>query len=155
MPRRRSARIGRLWLTKSNAAGVAILTSAALLLAGCTGSSLKTYPVHGKVELKDGDVTILTGSHIELRHETDEMLRPSGKIESGGSFAVQTLHKGEILPGAPEGKYKARLILGDESDEGVPKRKGNPVHQRYLNFETSGLLFTVPSNGYSVSLSRK
>jgi hypothetical protein len=126
-----------------------------LVLVGCSGQTIKTYPVAGKVEIKDGDVAILTGSYVELKHESDEALRPGGNIDSSGAFTVKTLHQGVLLRGAPEGKYRARIILGDESDEGVPKRKGNPIHNRYLDFATSGLSVTVPSGDFTVSLSRK
>ena len=125
------------------------------LLVGCSAPSVKTHPVTGKVEIKDGDVAILTGSGVEFMHESDEFLRPSGNIDSSGNFTVKTLHQGEILVGAPEGKYKARIILGDESDEGVPKRKGNVIHPRYLEFATSKLSFTVPGGDYTVTLSKK
>jgi hypothetical protein len=125
------------------------------LLAGCSGQSIKTHPVSGKVEIKDGDVAILTGSDIELKHEDDEFLRPTGDIDSSGHFSLNTLYQGEILQGAPEGKYQARIILGDESDEGVPKRKGNPVHPRFLDFATSGLTVTVPGDSPTISLSKK
>src|SRR5438445_6712984 len=124
-------------------------------LSGCASSAVKTYPVKGKVEIKDGDVTLLTGSHVELMNESDPDIRPGGKIEPGGGFAVQTLHQGKIVPGAPDGKYKVRIILGDESDAGVPKRKGDPIHKRFLDFETSGLSFTVPSGDYTVAVSKK
>jgi len=128
---------------------------ALLVLTGCSAGHIKTYPVKGKVELKDGDVQMLTGSHVEFKHETDPDLRPTGKIASDGTFRVQTLHKGIILPGAPEGKYQARIILADESDEGVPKRKGDPFHRRFLDFQTSGLSVAVPSSDVTVSLSRR
>ena len=61
----------------------------------------------------------------------------------------------KMLLGAPAGKYKARIILGDESDEGVPKRKGDPFHKRFLDFEKSKLSFTVPSGDYTVTVSKK
>src|SRR5262245_18364121 len=89
-----------------------------LMLLGCSGQRIKTHPVAGKVELAGGDVAILTGSSIEFRSDADETVRPTGNIDSSGNFTVKTLYQGEILPGAPEGKYKARIILGDESDEG-------------------------------------
>jgi hypothetical protein len=133
----------------------AIATIGCMAMTGCASEGPKTFPVRGKVELPDGNIALLTCSHIEFKHESDALLRPSGKIGPDGSFTVQTLHQGKILPGAPQGQYKARVILGDESDEGVPKRKGNPIHQRFLNFETSGLSFTVPSSDLTVSLSRK
>jgi len=134
-------------------AAIAIL--AALVLAGCSGSGVKTHRVTGKVELKDGDVAILTGSHVEFADESDSMRRSSGKIDSGGAFAMETLRDGVVLKGVPEGRYKARIVLGDESDEGVPKRKGNPIHPRFLSFESAKLSFTVPGGDYTVTVSRK
>src|SRR5688572_16890616 len=79
-------------------------------LAGCSGPSLKTHPISGQVEIKDGDTALLAGSGVELKHETDETLRPSGTFDASGNFTVKTIHKGEIVEGAPEGKYKARII---------------------------------------------
>jgi len=128
---------------------------ALLIVTGCSGAKIKTHPVAGKVELTDGDVAILKGSHIEFAQDADSTVRSSGVIGQDGSFRLKTFHKGEFLTGAPEGNYKARIILGDESDEGVPKRKGNPIHTRYLDFSTSGLSFTVPSGDVKVSLSKK
>jgi hypothetical protein len=128
---------------------------ALVLLTGCSGGGPKTHAVSGKVEVKDGDVAMLTGSNVEMMLETDETLRASGKIDAAGAFEVQSQIEGQLLKGAPEGKYKVRIVLGDESDEGVPKRKGNPIHPRFLDFATSGLSFAVPSGDYTVSLSKK
>jgi hypothetical protein len=125
------------------------------IFVGCSSQSVKTHPVTGKVEIKDGDAAILTGSTIELRLESDETIRPYGNIDSSGNYTLKTLHQGELLTGAPEGTYKARIILADASDEGVPKRKGDPVHRRYYEFQTSGLSMKIPGGDYNVSLSRK
>jgi len=59
------------------------------------------------------------------------------------------------LEGAPEGKYKARINLADPSDEGVPKRKGDPINKKYYDFSASKLTVTVPGGEYNVSLSKK
>ena len=126
-----------------------------VVICGCGASGVKTYPVKGNVEIKDGDVALLVGSHVELMQESNPDIRPSGKIEPGGGFSLQTLHQGKVVAGAPAGKYKARVVLGDESDAGVPKRKGDPIHKRYFDFETSGLSLTVTSSNYTVSLSKK
>ena len=126
-----------------------------VVLSGCSSPGLKTHPVSGKIELKDGDVALLTGSSVEFLHETDEMVRPSANIDGSGAFSVKTLHRGEIVEGAPEGNYKARIILADQSDDGVPKRPANLVHPRYFDFEKSGLRYTVPSSDYKVSPSKK
>ena len=126
-----------------------------LLLVGCSSQSIKTHPVSGKVEIKDGDVAILTGSSVEFKHESDESFRPYGNIDSSGKFAVKTLYKGETLTGAPEGNYKARIILADQLDDGVPKRKGDPIHRRYYEFDSAKLSVKVPSSDYNISVSKK
>jgi hypothetical protein len=136
-------------------AGGAALFSLLLLFAGCSSQPIKTQPVSGNVQIKDGDAAILTGSTIELQSESDETLRPYGNIDSSGKFTVKTLYQGKLLAGAPEGKYKARLILADQGDEGVPKRKGNEVHRRFFEFGKSGLSISVPSADYTVVLSRQ
>jgi hypothetical protein len=127
------------------------------LLIGCSGPAIKTYPLRGKVEVKDGDVAMLAGSSVQFVQEGDETIRPYGDISSSGDFTVKTLYKGEILEGLPAGKYKVRIALGDESNEGVPSRKGkgNVIHPRFLEFDKSGLSMTAPANDYTVSLSRK
>src|SRR5262245_17474790 len=91
-----------------------------LLLFGCSGPGIKTHPVSGKVDVKDGDVAMLSGSTVQLVQEADETIRPYGNIDASGNFTVKTVYKGNVLQGAPAGKYKARIMLGDESDEGVP-----------------------------------
>jgi hypothetical protein len=129
----------------------------ALLLAlnGCSNQKIKTHPVVGKIVQSGGDVAILKGSTVELMQDGDSTIRSSGVIAQDGSYQLKTFREGEFLTGAPEGTYKARIILADESDEGVPKRKGNPIHPRYLDFEKSGLQVTVPSEDYTISLSSK
>ena len=126
----------------------------ALALLGCNKSGIKTHPVVGKVEVRGGDPALLTESDVELVSDADEMIRPTGNIDSTGSFAIKTLYQGVIVEGAPEGNYKARIILADPTDDGVPKRTGNPVHPRYFDFNTSGLKITVPSGDYTLSLSK-
>lgn len=135
--------------------GGAIIAALSLFVfAGCSGGGVKTHPVAGKVVLAAGDVAMLTGSTVELQHESDELLRPYGNLDSSGNFSVKTLFQGEMLSGAPEGKYKARIILADESDEGVPKRKGDPIHRRYYEFATSGLSVAVPAGDYTLTLGK-
>jgi len=160
---RKGATRARIWppfpLCSVCAIALKTITVALLALvgAGCGGQNIKTHRVTGKVEVKDGEVAMLAGSSVELKHETDEGLRPYGNIDASGNFSLKTQYKGQLVEGAPEGNYKARIILGDESDEGVPKRKGkgNPIHPRFFNFQTSGLTFKVPGSDYTVSLSRK
>jgi hypothetical protein len=136
-------------------ASAALSASFLLLFAGCPSSAVKTNAVSGKVEIKDGDVAILTGSTVELEHESDEAIRPYGNIDSTGAFTTKTMVKGKLVPGAPAGKYQVRIILADPSDEGVPKRKGDPINKKYYDFATSGLTMTIPGSDYNISLSKK
>ncbi|HEY2413706.1 MAG TPA: hypothetical protein VGI40_15760 [Pirellulaceae bacterium] len=141
-----------IWVVRASAA----LSIFSLLLAlGCSSSGIKTHTVAGKVEIKDGDAAILTGSTVELKHESDEAIRPYGNIDSNGKFALKTMVKGKLLSGAPTGKYQARIILADPSDEGVPKRNGDPINKKYYDFATSGLTMAIPGGDYNVSLSKK
>jgi hypothetical protein len=135
--------------------GAVLLIWAALSITGCSrGPGIQ--PVRGTVKVTDGDVALLVGSHVEFAQEADPLVRASGKIESGGGFAMETLHQGKVLAGVPAGTYKARIILADESDEGIPKRGGrSPIHKRFLDFETSKLSFQVPGGDYAVTLSKK
>jgi len=158
---RRAAEKALYWLSGHFCDLPASVLKAILLMfavvpgVGCKGAAIKTHPVSGKVEVKDGDVAMLTQSSIQFVQEGDETIRPYGNIDASGNFTVKTLYKGDIVQGAPAGNYKARIMLADESDEGVPKRKGNPIHPRYLNFATSGLSVIVPSGDVKFSLSKK
>jgi hypothetical protein len=134
--------------------GVIAIASCLGVVLGCSNSAIKTHPVNGKIEVKGGDVALLTGSSIELKSSTDENLRPMGNIDASGNFSVKTIYQGEVVQGAPEGQYQARIILADPTDDGVPKRKGDPIHRRFLDFSGSGIKFTVPSSDYDVSLSK-
>jgi hypothetical protein len=147
----------RLCALRAFALKAMMVAALATLSAGCGKPSIKTHPVRGSVEVKDGDVTMLTGSTIQFVQADDETIRPYANIDASGNYIVKTLYKGEIVQGAPEGKYKARIMLGDESDEGVPSRKGKGIiiHPRFLEFEKSGLSVTVPSSDYKLSLSKK
>jgi len=132
----------------------ASLAAGLALLVGCSSPAIKTYPVSGKIEVKGGDVAQLTGSSLELKSDADENLRPMGNIDAAGNFTVKTIYQGEIVPGAPEGQYTGRIILADPTDEGVPPRKGDPIHRRYLDFRSAGIKFSVPTGDYKVSLSK-
>jgi len=124
-------------------------------LAGCSRPAIKTHPIRGTLVLAGGDVKLLTGSFVEFMLESDPLVRASGKITPEGRFVMETIHKDQVLPGAIEGNYKARIVLADEDDEGVPKGRGIPVHKRFLDFATSGLSFAVPAKGdITISVSK-
>lgn len=113
-------------------------------IAGCSAADgLK--PVTGTVTVP-GDPAVLAGSTVELVLESDPTVRASGTIEPDGRFTLDSLKDGSVRRGAPEGTYKARIILGDD-DPALQKKAAKAVPARYLRFETSGLTVRVPAEG--------
>ncbi len=125
-------------------AAVAILP----LLAGCGSSGPKVYPVEGKVVFKGkgGDMRHLIGGKVRFQSTTDPKVSPVGSIEDDGVFSMGTLADEKSLPGVPAGTYKARIEppRGGEVDEDAPPA---PIHPKYMDFDKSGLVFTVPTQG--------
>lgn len=113
-----------------------------IALAGCSSSDgLK--PVNGTVTVP-GDPAVLAGSTVEVALESDPTVRASGTIEPDGRFTLDSLKDGRVRRGAPEGTYKARIILGDD-DPALQKKAAKVVPARYGRFETSGLTVRVPA----------
>lgn len=115
-------------------------------LAGCNRDAPATHPVHGTIVLKDGDVKLLAGSHVEVTLANDPTLRSSGLVKEDGSFSLETLHAGTTYRGARTGQYRARLILNDDE---VSSRRlaAKAIAAKYLDFRTSDLSFEVPASG--------
>src|SRR5262249_43078254 len=124
-----------------------LLPSSLCLLAGCGEAGPKIYPLRGKVVLADGDVKQLADSHVEFVLESDSAVRADGRIGRDGGFEVQSQHEGKLRKGAPEGTYRARIILSDEYAGSAGKRRPRPVHARFLDFKKSGLSFKAPTDG--------
>jgi len=133
-----------------------VFAVALLGLAGCGGGP-KVHSVRGKVVLADGEVSQLAGKHIEFELENNPAVRADGLIDSEGRFELQTMHQGKLHKGALEGKYRARIVLSGDDDEEKPKRRrGRLVHERFLDFKTSGLTYQVPTEGdITITLSKK
>jgi hypothetical protein len=107
------------------------------------------------VELTAGEVGHLAGSHVEAALDGDPSVRASGVVQPDGRFTLQTLHAGAVLRGAPPGKYRARIILSDE-DRASRRRAAQALAPRFLQFQTSGLSFQVPSGGeVTLAVSRR
>jgi hypothetical protein len=125
-------------------------------LAGCGNSGPKTYPVKGKIEFADGDVKQLAGQYVEFKLESDPPLVVSGEIQDDGTFTLGMLHEGKLYKGAPEGTYRARIVLPEEEDEEGARRRPTVVHSRFLDFDRSGLSFKLPTSGdITVKVSRR
>ena len=107
-----------------------ILISLAALLSGC--GPPKFYPVKGQVLLFG--VGFLTEGEVRFRPVSKPDLIATGRIQKDGSFVLTTPgHGGE---GVLEGTCKAAVV--------VEPRQGKPVvDERYADFDTSDLQFTV------------
>jgi hypothetical protein len=117
--------------------------------AGCGGSN--TYPVRGKLVWPDGSpITELAGGSVQFE---SEKLTPNvsarGEIQEDGTFRLGTNKPDD---GAPAGEYKVLVMqpLNEASDHPQPKAK--IVHERFANFNTSGLRATVEPKSNDITL---
>ena len=118
--------------------GAVAVVAAGLMTLGCGQTGPETHPVSGRVVLTGGDAGQLAGHHIEAVMDSDPTVRASGVIGPDGTFALETLHAGEVRKGAIAGRYQARVVPAEENEEGKKLQKP-PVAPRHLKFETSGL----------------
>jgi hypothetical protein len=115
-------------------------------IAGCSSSSgappsVKVYEVKGKVLLPNDKP--LNGGHIYFVPK-DGAMTSEGKISPDGSFSLSTGNSGE---GAPPGEFRVRVEPDDPAllAANRPGRAGKtlPFPARYLDEDTSGLVFTL------------
>ena len=112
---------------------------------GCSGKVLpETVAVQGKLSHATGNVSDLAGHSLEIKLDSDPLVRAYGEIKPDGAFELETLQGGSTLSGAVPGKYQARIILSDD-DADSRRRAKQAVHERFLEFETSGLTLQVPA----------
>lgn len=114
----------------------------ALCSAGCGGGGLKTYPVKGKIVFDKGDATLLAGSTLHARRET-EPVDATGEIREDGNFELATRGPdGRSVLGAPEGSYQAwiRFNTDDASEEAQFKK--TKLDPKFL--KAGALSFKVP-----------
>ena len=111
---------------------------------GCGGHNVKTHPVQGRLNVKNGNIALLAGHTIEVALDADPKVRAAGVIQDDGTFELETVQGAAVLKGALPGAYKARIVLGDDDPA---KRNGalKAFDPRYFNFEKSGLALAVPS----------
>jgi hypothetical protein len=123
--------------------------SAGLILAGalgCTKAGPRTHPVAGRVALAGGDVGVLAGHTIEVSLRSNPQIRAAGEIQPDGSFTLQMVQASALREGAAAGEYQARIVLADD-DLARRSAAAQALHQRFLQFEKSGLALKVPSEG--------
>jgi hypothetical protein len=119
------------------------------ILGGCGPSGPKTHAVKGRVvTAKADDLKLLVGQSVELQSTAEPETRGFGQIQADGSFTISTYRQGVSLPGAIEGTHKVRLMidLGDD-DDGRPAKKKGPLDRKYTQFDQSGWVISVPTDG--------
>lgn len=122
------------------------LATLVAVTAGCGSEGPVTHQVQGTVQLATGSPAALAGSTVETVLVDQPHVRAFGTINDEGRFELETLHGGKIKAGAVAGKYNARIILADDDAE-QRRLAAQAVNPRFLQFETSGLSFDVPSQG--------
>jgi hypothetical protein len=119
------------------------------MLVGCGPGGPTPHEVKGRVVYKGkGNIGDLANGivHFESTTDPDADLRVMGSIEDDGSFNLGSFYKDRELPGVPKGTYKARVEPPfDDSVEEEEVRL--PIHAKYVDFDKSGLIFTVPVSG--------
>jgi len=115
-----------------------------IALSGCDGRP-KTYAVKGKLAFENEKIKLLAGSALVCQQQQEPYLQAQGEVQEDGSFKLQTLWNGEILPGAPAGTYRAWLHLSTENGSTERQLRAIGIDRRYLDGKASVLMFTVPS----------
>jgi hypothetical protein len=120
-----------------------------VLAAGCGGKGTKTYPVRGKVVVKNGQLGKLVGGYVRLESVPDPKYKALGEIEEDGQFVLASfVDDKKSVEGVPEGEYQVRVEpAGGEDkplndDDPIIVRKGG-VLLKYRDFKTSGLKYKV------------
>ena len=121
-----------------------VFLGAAALALGC--GSPKFHVVRGKVLWAETQKP-LTEGEVRFQPVSRPGLVATGKIQPNGKFTLATPGHGD---GVLEGQCRAAVV--------VPPRDGKPViHERYQEFDTADLLFTVTErqeNHFTLEVSR-
>jgi len=112
--------------------------------AGCGDGIPRGHPVEGKVVFKGkpGNMRQLAGGKVRFQSTSDPSIVAVGVIEDDGSFVLGTTINKKSVSGVPAGQYKARLEPRPADSDDTPALA--PFAAKYLDYEKSGLTFTVP-----------
>ena len=124
----------------------AIPIVAVVALMGCGSADPVTHPVTGRLQLNDGNIQLLAGSHVEAALTSDSTVRASGVLDDDGSFRLETFRSSHPLDGTIEGIYQVRVVLADD-DPATRRRAAKALAPRFLHFKSSGLSLEVPARG--------
>jgi hypothetical protein len=124
----------------------AVIAAGLAVLAGCSSAADRLTAVSGRVTVPNGDPAVLAGSAVEVSLVSDPAVRAFGTIDADGTFTLETYRDGRVRRGAPEGTYKARIVLSDD-DAALKKKAAKAVPARFQTFGSSGLTLRVPAGG--------
>jgi hypothetical protein len=116
---------------------------------GCGPGIPQAYPVTGRVAYKGREVSIkpLAGGRVRFESVADAKVFAQGEIEEDGTFSLNTRQESRSFGGLVPGEYRARVEppgFSDElTEEGRVKRLRAVINPRYLNYNTSGLRYTI------------
>lgn len=119
------------------------LAAALLVAAGCSGGPT-TYPVTGRIVYERGDVRLLAGSSVICQNQEQPLIEGRGDIKEDGTFELQTVWKGRILPGLVPGPYRAWISLTSEDGGEERQFHKTQIDPRYLS-SNSDFVFHVPA----------
>lgn len=117
---------------------------------GCD-STVRTYPVHGRVIFPNG--VPLTFGTIEFESlDVDPPVTASGQIGGDGYFSLGTY---ALNDGALPGRHRAAVIADVQISNGWERPDRIPeeaVDRRFRDFQTSGLEFEVVEKANNIQV---
>jgi hypothetical protein len=88
-------------------AGAALVAAILVTVFGCGASGPKTYPVKGKVVVKNGQVGRIAGGYVHMESVGEPKVKGAGQIEDDGQFAMACFVNDKAIEGMPQGEYVA------------------------------------------------
>ncbi len=128
--------------------------SALVVLALTTGcDALPQEEASGRIELSPSLAFQFAGDTLELRAIDDRSKMAFGQVDSDGSFKVESLMNGRVVPGAMPGRYQARVVIADDDYSHKDKAK-KVIPKKYLSFDSTPLVVEVPSTNNLLFISK-
>ncbi len=121
----------------SAVAALALMLCSAL---GCGPPEARTYPVAGKVVLKEGDFAQIEGWAVQFQSATAPDTRAIAEIKPGGAFKAVSIINNTGKEGVVEGEHRVCVI-------NVLNADAPGIDRKFKDFNTSGLTVTVPLKG--------
>jgi hypothetical protein len=126
-----------------------------LLALGCSGGGELPpgAPGKGKVVFKGGDVKTLQGGSVQVQSLSDPKIIAVGDIQADGSFSLKSFADDKrSFDGLPPGDYRVRVEPPPaRSDEESPR----VIHERFRDFNRSGLRLKIPAENLEIAVSLK